>query len=152
MHFIFMEDEKHKTRPVRYTFEPDIDDLESMTNIMLEDLVMNLAMSGETADKVSSLMEEMDTPHLVDEPSTRRNRWGLFDFLFVVVINEEAEDMQHAVKILTARQFEISDHIQSFKKCVVAVANRTNKHLPRMGIVMGRLDQRFTHLFKDYYK
>ncbi len=48
--------------------------------------------------------------------------------------------MQHAIETLAASQFTIADHFQTFVQCVVAVANLTNDHLHKMGIVVGRVD------------
>ena len=97
-----MDSGKHKTRHFRSVSEPDFGNLESETQIMM----------GKCCNV------EMEAPHFVEESSTRRNRWGLFDFggkimksLFGVVTNEEAEDMQHAINILAENQFKISGHL-----------------------------------------
>ena len=83
MHVIYgmlkMEDKTYKTKSVRSASEPDLDDPESVTNIILQDLVMNLAMSGETGSQSQLIDWKKETPHLVDEPLTDRNKLGLFD-------------------------------------------------------------------------
>ncbi len=153
------DDNERKFRQARAASEPDFDIVQRETQMLMESLAMSLSMAGETADRVNDLMTEMEAPHFVEEPSSGRNRRGLFDFggkilksLFGVVTNEEAEDMQYAINALSENQFNIQSRLQTFEKRVVAVANLTNQHLLKMGRVMRQVDNKFSRLFLELHK